>query len=231
MYITCPECTTRYVVKADAVGDKGRTVKCAKCGHKWFQAPAGVEENERIRQEVSEDIPRTIAEGSGVKTEERRLPMKSTKTFVVPVPGVLKFALWLLLCLAPFFGLVAYKDLVLAQVPALAPAYHYLGLLHDKGIALYDIALIEEPWEGNPTSWISGSFINESEQEQSIKKLRVVFLDKEHKKLGERFFPSSHREPMKPGEELAFKVPVPAMPEETTYVIVDVGDSISMMVR
>lgn len=43
MIIACPACSTRYVVPDSAIGVDGRTVRCAKCRHSWFQEGSSAE--------------------------------------------------------------------------------------------------------------------------------------------------------------------------------------------
>lgn len=43
MIIACPACATRYVVPDSAIGIEGRTVRCAKCRHSWFQEGPQIE--------------------------------------------------------------------------------------------------------------------------------------------------------------------------------------------
>lgn len=38
MIVTCPSCSTRYLVDPAAIGQDGRRVKCARCGHLWRES-------------------------------------------------------------------------------------------------------------------------------------------------------------------------------------------------
>ncbi|GAB2186521.1 zinc-ribbon domain-containing protein [Roseibium sp. LAB1] len=44
MKIKCPDCSTSYEIKIEALGPEGRSVKCAKCGNRWFVSPDDDEE-------------------------------------------------------------------------------------------------------------------------------------------------------------------------------------------
>ena len=61
MIIACPACATRYVVPDSAIGVDGRTVRCAKCRHSWFQ-DGPVADFPPAPPKVPEPAPPPIAE-------------------------------------------------------------------------------------------------------------------------------------------------------------------------
>lgn len=53
MLISCPNCATQFAVPEAALGTKGRTLKCARCAHTWFQPPPPPPEPELEPQEAA----------------------------------------------------------------------------------------------------------------------------------------------------------------------------------
>ena len=56
MILTCPACSTKYVVKDGAIPPAGRQVRCASCKHSWHQDPDPVEAS------AVDDVPETGGE-------------------------------------------------------------------------------------------------------------------------------------------------------------------------
>lgn len=57
MIIACPACSTRYAVPDSAIGSEGRTVRCAKCKHSWFQEPPELELREAVEAGAAAPAP------------------------------------------------------------------------------------------------------------------------------------------------------------------------------
>lgn len=75
MIISCPACSTRYVVPDTAIGGEGRTVRCAKCRHSWFQGTPELE--------LATDRP---AVAPAPAPEPNPEPQEQPPTPPVPVP-------------------------------------------------------------------------------------------------------------------------------------------------
>ena len=54
MIVSCPECSSKFRLASDALGDSGRKVRCSSCRHTWFQKP---EKEGEINEPVENPSP------------------------------------------------------------------------------------------------------------------------------------------------------------------------------
>lgn len=61
MKIACPNCSTKYTLKEQALGTSGRKMKCAKCEHVWLALPPKeiIPEMASTESEDFEQVPNT----------------------------------------------------------------------------------------------------------------------------------------------------------------------------
>jgi len=74
MIISCPACDTRYVVPESAIGTDGRTVRCAKCKHSWFQDPAPLDLTQQVDGDTAENAPANAASEQAPAQEPEPAP-------------------------------------------------------------------------------------------------------------------------------------------------------------
>ena len=82
MIIACPACSTRYVVPDSAIRAEGRTVRCAKCRHSWFQEGASPAQ----AAAPSPPAPAPPAEAPARRTAEPPLPPQPPASEPEPAP-------------------------------------------------------------------------------------------------------------------------------------------------
>lgn len=86
MIIACPVCSTRYAVPDSAIGVDGRTVRCAKCRHSWFQEGPELE----LAVSRTEPVPKARAESPIPPPPSRETAPPQPRFEREAVPGTLE---------------------------------------------------------------------------------------------------------------------------------------------
>lgn len=219
MILVCEKCQTRYLVKPNSLSVKGRTVKCAKCGHSWFQMPEGVSPPD-VQQEPPERVA-PIPKGSA-------LPVVQMKA---GAPGWMKIAaaaaFLFVIGSVPFFF---YQD-VLQKFPISEKVYGKLGIFTTKGVGLEAVALQEiVDDKGAEARLLRGKLVNTTQQARTLPHLRIKVLDKENGVL-QTFTLQSSGEVLKPGEVFDFSNKIPELPKEALAVTLDIGNGLELFLR
>ena len=117
MILTCPACSTRYLVDAAAIGADGRRVRCARCGNSWTQQPpADAPKPVDLTPPPSEPAP--IPPGSNLPAFPRERRRSSSAA------GWASFAL---VVLALGGTMAAARDEIVSVWPASALLYETIG--------------------------------------------------------------------------------------------------------
>ena len=160
MYITCPECETRFAVTADEIGKNGRKVKCSKCFNIWHQKPF---RQVRIEPKVESLSTKTLPLGNGINLPVL-LPIK--------VPAHLLYGLPILL-----ISMIIFMVAILFQGGFVIPS-----ILNNKDLTISDIYNQQEL--GKTT--INYKVTNLSNKSIKIPLIRIRVFDKNNRLINSR---------------------------------------------
>lgn len=220
MIITCPSCSTRYLLPPAALSPAGREVRCARCGHLWFQQPP-------------DDMPHTVdlieptrptgAGGSSTGEPTRNLP---GPPLTHPRRGAALGWLLFLVVLAGGLGsAAAFRDQVVEAWPPSGKLYELVGL----PVAAYGLALANPTTDrsnegGAEILTVNGTIRSTIDSERPVPPLWVSLLDDQGRIL-RREMATPEPNLLPAGGEARYKVRFAAPPTEATRIAVTFGES------
>ncbi len=183
MILSCPECSTRYVVDPAAIGPSGRTVRCTRCSHSWVEPPPPVEVI-AASADRSAPLPTPVDFSRGARPRGTNLPA---------LPGAARSRapaiLWtiLVLFLVCVAGVAVWQqEAIVARLPAAADVYAMVGLGPEApgaGLALENVRQKVSTRSGAKVLRIDGDIVNVSEDQRLVPHMLGVLLDSAGKEI------------------------------------------------
>jgi predicted Zn finger-like uncharacterized protein len=232
MILTCPECATRYQTDAAQFMPAGRKVRCAKCGHVWFQAPPQPEPEIQVVAE-EEPLPQQTQHEPEYETPQQPEPVYAQRVAFGPLKPVYKeeediaaARPWLLERLGYVLGWAALVGILFAigwfgirfrqDVASLWPQssslYRVLGLkVNTRGIEIVKQPPHFEMENGQIVLLITGKLVNITSHELTVPMIRASLTDDDHRELCHWSF-SANVPTLNPGQSITFNTRFPRPP-------------------
>lgn len=214
MILTCPACTTRYLVDPSALGTDGRQVRCARCKHTWHAEPIA---DEAVKAEPASAEPSFTARSAEENEDEAAaagLAATRRRSARAQLPAVREekssklWIAWLLLLLV-VAGIVAggyiYRSQIIEIWPPSGKLYRTIGIKVEPPFRLRIPSFKYDTQTENAKTVIivTGSVINEGKFPQAIPPVRVTLYDANGREVAHWTAPIG-KSVLRPGEEVPF---------------------------
>ena len=224
MILTCPECTTRYQTDASQFAPDGRKVRCAKCGHVWFQAPpapepeAGLEDEAVAPPEPEEAEPVAAPKREAFAPTPRAEAPPARSRFATRPPILERLGLvagWAALAvivLAVGWSGVHYRKSIASLWPQSSSLYAAVGMrVNTRGLEFQDRSAHYETDGQQDVLVITGHLLNTTSRELSVPPIRVSLMDADKRELYHWSF-SAGVSTLHPGQIATFHTQLPSPP-------------------
>jgi len=191
MILTCPECATRYQTDASHFSPDGRKVRCAKCGHVWFQAPPAPEPEIESFEEAPEPPPEPVipqraayAQPASVHDALSSDPPRPRARWPERIGLAFGWAALAAILLVIGWSALRYRQDIASLWPQSSTFYKAVGMsVNTRGIAFRDRNAHFEKEDGLDVLVITGNLVNTSSHELSVPPIRVSLSDADKREL------------------------------------------------
>lgn len=219
MILTCPSCDAQYILPDDAIGPKGRRVKCTSCAYTWLQRP---EEPDHQDDPALDALSRHLAQTTSVSdfdtTRARQVMTPVAAKESVAASVMTGIGLGLILFVVTTIFLIVLRASLVPLWPPLNGFYNAIGLkvaAPGEGLAVEN--LTSELTDDGKLQ-VKGQITNVVEDEQRLPSLLIrVNGEKGWLKDWPITLPSA---PLKAGKSVGFDYTLDGVPAGVTDVTI-----------
>jgi predicted Zn finger-like uncharacterized protein len=172
MIISCPTCSTRYTLDKASVGPQGRKVRCAKCGHSWWQGEID-EAPTQMADAPTEIHVRSLSRPARTAKKEAKAAGRGD------LVGWSVFAGLLVVVLG---GGILIREPLVGLWPPASLLYDTIGLPVEPpgaGLTFQNVRSEQVQENGAPVIRVEGLIVNSSEALRHVPALRVILRGSE----------------------------------------------------
>ncbi len=213
MILTCPKCSTRYMVASHAIGETGRKVRCIKCSNTWFQEAQRVDKA-KLEEENITPIPESIKpvpEGSSVPAIKKESNNGEIKGYLAAA------SIFAIICASVIF----FSDNIVKIYPSSSLLYKTISIdapYPGENLVFEHIETqVENDKNGKPLLAAQGKIINLSSNERKIPTIKATLLDGENAEISSWTF-EAIEEKIPSETETIFHTAYTNLPPETTSI-------------
>lgn len=208
MILTCPQCSTKFNIPDDILGDDGKTVRCSVCENSWHQMPEPAQSHDQTSDDddwekdlilpgqLSDDETPDSIRPFSFNAEDTQQSEKN-KHLILLISGVGALTTFLLI----FLFFLTLKGPLTSANPGLHGFYAFFGM--KPAILKTDIIFNTKAEIHDDKIFITGELSNLSENAQDIPMIMATQLDEYNQELG-RFMIAPPQETLAPGESIPF---------------------------
>ena len=239
MFLTCPQCATRYQADEAKFPPAGRTVRCGKCRHQWHQPGFAVDPqpcavaSAELMSEANISGATLSAAALTPPTAASKQPLLRAMDEGRPMPlrlaPVALAAAWValiaILLLAALLANHYREDIAIVWPHSLSPQPSASRQMEMQGIELRNVGYRREIDDSQTMLVISGTIANSADRELPVPKtIRVTLSDSNNNELFSAAVSSPTLATLGPGQSVTFHTQIHDLPSADLHLKMRLDD-------